>query len=211
MKKREFKDRVYSEISSISKAFSNANRLEIIDLLANGEKSVEDIALETGISIANASQHLQWLKRERLVSTNKIGHYVYYSLASSEVYWTWRSLRDLAVSVSPRIKYLVDDFRADYGGKGSYSFKEIKDRDDIVFLDVRPKDEFEKDHIPDAVSIPIDELKENLSGIPKDKLVVTYCRGMFCSYAEEAVKILQANGYNVKRLEENVMDIKQPK
>lgn len=206
MDKREFKDSVYSEISRVAKAFSNPNRLEIIDLISNGEKSVEDIALETGITIANASQHLQSLKKERLVKTIKKGHHVYYSLASTEIYWTWKSLRDLTISVSPYIGSLVNNFREVFGVEKSYSFEDVQNRKDIFLLDVRPKDEYEQGHIPKAVSIPIDSLEENLNQIPKDKLIITYCRGMFCSYAEEAVKILHNSGYNAKRLEENVID-----
>lgn len=206
MNKRAFKDSVYAEISRVAKAVSNPNRLEIIDFLANGQKCVEDIALQTGISIANASQHLQTLKRERLVKTQKKGVQVFYSLASNEVYVAWQRLRDLTLTISPYIREAIHEIRADNEYAEPITLDMIKDRGDVYLLDVRPKDEYQKGHIPDALSVPLDELNERLSEIPRDKLVVAYCRGMFCSIADEAVKILHAKGYNAKKIEESVLD-----
>lgn len=206
MDKRAFKDSVYNEISRVSKAMSNPNRLQIIDFIANGEKCVEDIALHTGISIANTSQHLQTLKRERLVKTQKKGVYVCYSLTSNEVYLVWKSLRDLTLNISPYIREAVHEIRKKNKYNVPVPIEAIERRKDVYLLDVRPKDEYDKGHIPKAFSVPIEELNERMGEIPKDKLVIAYCRGMFCSIADEAVKILHANGYNAKRIEESVLD-----
>jgi len=204
--KRELKNSIYNEIARIAKAFSNPNRLEILDFIVNGAKPVEDIALQTGISIANASQHLQILKKERLVKTSKNGNQVFYSLVSIEVYMVWKSLRDLTLSVSPHIQQTITEIRENFEYKNPLTLNEIKERKDIYLLDVRPIDEFEKGHIPQATSIPLEKLKNCLEKIPKDKLIITYCRGMFCLVADEAVKILIKNGYNAKKIEESVLD-----
>lgn len=204
--KRELKNSIYNEISRIAKAISNPNRLEILDFIANGAKPVEDIALQTGISIANASQHLQTLKKERLVKTSKKGNHVFYSLVSMEVYMAWKSLRDLTLSVSPHIKQTIAEIRDNFEYENPLTLNEINERKDIYLLDVRPIDEYEKGHIPNATSIPLEKLKNRLEEIPKDKLVITYCRGMFCLVADEAVKILIKNGYNAKKIEESVLD-----
>lgn len=206
MKTREFKDSVYNEISRIAKAMSNPNRLEIIDFLANGQKCVEDIALQTGISIANASQHLQTLRKERLVKAQKQGVHVFYSLASNEVYLAWKNLRDLSLTISPYIREAINNIRAHNEYDGPITLDKLKERGDVYLLDVRPRDEYEKGHIPNALSVPIEELNERMGEIPKDKLVIAYCRGMFCSIADEAVKMLHTKGYNAKKIEESVLD-----
>lgn len=204
MNKRDFKDSAYEEISRIAKAMSNANRLEIIDFIANGEKSVEDIALQTGISIANASQHLQTLKKERLVRIHKKGVQVFYSLASPEVYRAWKSLRDLTLALSPHIREAMDQIRISNSFDLPVALDQVKGRPDVRLLDVRPADEYRKGHLPDAISIPLEELEERLGDLPKDKLIIAYCRGMFCTLADEAVKVLQAKGYMARKIEESV-------
>ena len=206
MDKRTLKDNVYNEISRITKAISNSNRLEIIDYLANGEKCVEDIAIQTGISIANASQHLQTLKRERLVIARKVGVQVCYSLASEKVYLAWKSMRDLTFSVSPILDHIVGEHRKSNDFSLPFSLKEIQQRNDVCFLDVRPNDEYKKGHIPNSLSVPIQELTSRITEIPKDKLVIAYCRGMFCTMADEAVKVLLENGFNAKKIEENIIE-----
>lgn len=204
MNNRDFKDNAYNEISRIAKALSNPNRLEIIDFIANGEKCVEDIALQTGISIANASQHLQTLKRERLVKARKDGVQVYYSLASKEVYRAWKGLRDLALQLSPHIRQVIDQIRMSSEYDLPVTQDQLKTRKDLHFLDVRPKDEYQKGHLPEAISIPLDELEERLGDLPKDKLIIAYCRGMFCTLADEAVKTLRAKGYKARKIELSV-------
>ena len=204
MNKRDFKDNSYDEISRIAKAMSNPNRLEIIDFIANGEKCVEDIALQTGISIANASQHLQTLKKERLVKARKNGVQVFYSLGSREVYRAWKGLRDLALQLSPHVREMMDQLRISNEFDLPVTLNQIKGRSDIHLLDVRPKDEYQKGHMPKAISIPLDELEERLGDLPKEKLIIAYCRGMFCTLADEAVKILRIKGYKARKIELSV-------
>lgn len=204
MNKRDFKDNAYNEISRIVKAMSNPNRLEIIDFIVNGEKCVEDIALQTGISIANASQHLQTLKRERLVKARKDGVQVYYSLASKEVFRAWKGLRDLTLELSPHIRATIDQIRISNEYDLPVTQDQLKTRTDVRLLDVRPKDEYQKGHIPEAISIPLDELEERFGDLPKDKLIIAYCRGMFCTLADEAVKILRAKGFKARKIEVSV-------
>lgn len=206
MDKRDFKDHIFTEISRITRALSNSNRMEIIHFIANGEKSVEDIALQTGIRIANASQHLQNLKKERLVISRKIGVQVFYSLASEEVYMVWKGLRDLALHTSPFLRETVTDMKHQLNLQEPVSLEDLKDREDVFWIDVRPEDEFNKKHRPNAFSIPLETLEERLQELPKDKLIVAYCRGMFCTLANEAVQILLKHGFRAKCIEENVVE-----
>ena len=206
MDKRTFKNTVYHEISRVSKALANPVRLEIIDFIANGEKCVEEIALQLQISIANASQHLQTLKKERLVITRKEGHFIYYSLQSPEVYKAWDSLRNLTVSTSPFVNQSITEFRDTFQYDKPVSLKEITKRKDIHLLDVRPRAEYNKGKLKNAVSIPLEELADRLSELPKNKLLIAYCRGMFCTLADEAVKLLKEKGFNAKKIEESVLD-----
>ncbi|PHN02494.1 ArsR/SmtB family transcription factor [Flavilitoribacter nigricans] len=206
MRSRTFKDQVYDEISRIARAISNPRRLEIIDFIANGEKCVEDIARQTGMSIANASQHLQTLKKERLVRTEKKGVQVYYSLASREVYRAWTGLRDLTLLLSPGLRETVEQSRIANDFGHPLTLEQLSGRTDVCLLDVRPEDEFQKGHIPDAVSVPLAELEQRLPELPKDKLLIAYCRGMFCTLADEAVKLLQARGYQAGKIEISALD-----
>ncbi len=206
MNKRAYKDSAYQEISRIARALSSPNRLEIIDFIANGAKCVEDIALQTGISIANASQHLQTLKKERLVKAEKKGVQVYYTLASREVYLAWKSLRDLTLSLSPYLREAMKENRIHHDYQMPVTLHEFKDRPDVFLIDVRPKDEYDKGHLPDAISVPLSELAVRLGEIPKEKLIIAYCRGMFCSIADDAVKLLHIQGYNARKIEESVLD-----
>lgn len=204
MNKRDFKGQVYGEISRVAKAISSPRRLEIIDFIANGEKCVEDIALQTRMSFANTSQHLQTLKKERLVKVRKNGVQAYYSLASKEVYRAWKGLRDLTVALSPHARESLDQIRISNGYGLVITLDQIKGRTDVRLLDVRPKDEYQKGRLPEAISMPLGELEERIGEIPKDKLIIAYCRGMFCTLADEAVKILRAKGYKAQKIETSV-------
>jgi len=160
MDKRIFKDSVYGELSSISKALANSNRLEIIDLLAQKEFSVEEIANQTNMSIANASQHLQTLKVARLVNSVRNGHYIYYTLANESVFKFWKALREFGTERNAEIRRVVEDFRKDKGAFESVTLKDLIEREDLrdcIFLDVRPQPEFDSGTIPNAISIPADD------------------------------------------------------
>ncbi len=209
MYKREFKNKVYEELAKITKALANPHRLEIIELLAQGEFSVEQIAAQTGLSVANASQHLQVLKTSQLVDITRQGNFIHYRLANTNVFKAWKALRELGVERIATIEKLVRDFRQSKFKFESVTIDELVKKIEsgkITILDVRPEAEFNSGHIANAVSIPIDQLPKRLKELPKRKEIITYCRGPFCVYADEAVALLNKAGYKATRLEEGFPD-----
>ena len=207
MDKRTFKDEAYAAIAEAGKALASANRLEIIDLLANGEKTVEQIAAQTDISVANASRHLQILKRARLTASRRQGNHIYYWLSGRRAYAVWQALRSLALAEVPAVKTLLKDFREEMNSVGGRSYAEWPADGSVVLLDVRPAEEFAAGRLPGALSIPLPELEARLAELPHEKTIVAYCRGPFCTYADEAVRLLRAKGYDAVRLEESVLDV----
>jgi rhodanese-related sulfurtransferase/DNA-binding transcriptional ArsR family regulator len=211
MDKREFKDKVFLELARISQALGNPKRLEIIDLLAQGEKTVDKIAASTGMSVANTSQHLQVLKAGNLVSVQRKGNFISYKLSSTDVAIIYTLLRDFGTSRIAEIDKVVKEFRAGKHNLESVTIDELLNKmnlENVVLLDVRPQDEFESGHISGALSIPIEQLADRLSEISSDKTVVAYCRGPFCVFADEAVKLLHQHNFTVTRLEEGFPDWK---
>ncbi len=209
MKKREFKDRVYGELARITKSMANPHRLEIIELLAQGEFSVEQIAEQTNLPVANASQHLQVLKVAQLVDIKRQGNFIYYRLANANVFKAWKALRELGVERIATIEKLVKDFRKSKFDFESVTIDELIRKIEsgmVTILDVRPESEFNKGHIANAISIPIDQLSKRLKQLPKRTEFVAYCRGPFCVFADEAVAILIKAGYKATRLEEGYPD-----
>lgn len=207
VEKRTFKDSIYSAIAGMTKAFSSPNRLEIIDLLANGEKTVEQVALQTAITVANASQHLQVLKNARLVKSRREGTFIRYSLNGPAAYAAWRALRNLAIAQEPAVQTTLRQFRESLGSPGSAFFQQLPADALVFFLDVRPAEEYAAGHLPAAHGIPVKELPDRLDELPRDKTIITYCRGPFCTYADEAVQLLNASGFRALRLEESYLDI----
>ncbi|HAD12368.1 MAG TPA: ArsR family transcriptional regulator [Saprospirales bacterium] len=207
MEKRVFKDTIYTAIAGMAKAFAHANRLEILDLLANGEKTVEQIAAQTAVTVANASQHLQVLKQSRLVRSRRQGNFIYYVLNGSKAYEAWKALRDLAMVMEPDVKLTLQQYREEAGSVPGYHYSDISDDQDPVLLDVRPVEEFVAGHPERAYSIPMAELPERLGELPRHKTIIAYCRGPFCTFADEAVQLLKANGFQAFRLEESYLDI----
>ncbi|HRI59363.1 MAG TPA: metalloregulator ArsR/SmtB family transcription factor [Saprospiraceae bacterium] len=207
MEKRTFKDNIYNAIAGMTKAFSNANRLEILDLLANGEKTVEQIAGQTAVTVANASQHLQVLKNARVVKSRREGNYILYTLNGQKAYAAWKALRDLALEQEPMVQVTLQQFRREMDSPQSRSLEAMPGNDALMFLDVRPADEFAAGHLENALPIPIAELPKRLGELPRHKTIVAYCRGPFCTFADEAVRLLKANGFDAVRLEENHLDI----
>ncbi|MBC7759503.1 MAG: metalloregulator ArsR/SmtB family transcription factor [Phormidesmis sp. FL-bin-119] len=211
MEKREFKDKVFTELARVTGALGNPRRLEIIDLLANGEKTVEKIANATGISIANASQHLQVLKTGNLVEVKRQANYIYYRLASVEVLQIWTLLRDFGTSRIAEIERVVREFRTEKNSLQSVTASELLSKiqiENVILLDVRPQEEYEAGHIDGAVCIPIEQLTERLSELPLNMEVIAYCRGPFCVFADEAIQILRNGNYSASRLEEGFADWK---
>jgi len=209
MNKRAFKDKVYTELARITKAMANPHRLEIIELLAQGDFSVEQIATQTNLSVANASQHLQVLKTAQLVDITRQGNFIHYRLANVNVFKTWKALRELGVEQIATVEKLVNDFRQSRFTFESITIDELVEKlkhEKITLVDVRPESEFHKGHILNALSIPIDQLKDRLKELPKRTQIIAYCRGPFCVFADEAVAILTEAGYKAKRLEEGFPD-----
>lgn len=204
-KHRAFKDQLFEQFARVGRALANPHRLEIIDLLAQGERSVEDLAREAAMSVANTSRHLQELKAARLVEVRREGHYGYYRLADEGVYGVWRAMRELGEARLAEIDRLVGTYLTDRESLEAVCVKELLRRTregDVVVLDVRPEEEYRAGHIPGARSVPMERLEAYLEEIPKDREVVAYCRGPYCVFSDEAVKLLEARGYRASRLTE---------
>ncbi len=203
MKHREFKDRLYEELGRVAKAIDSPRRLELIDLLAQGERSVEDLAAETMLSMANTSQHLQVLRGARLVETRKEGLRVYYRLAQPEVHGVARAVRGLAKARLAEVDQLVQTHLESRDELEPVPRQELLRRvraGRAVVIDVRPPDEYRAGHIPGALSIPLGELDNRLGELPARKEIVAYCRGPYCVMAYEAVARLRARGRRARRL-----------
>lgn len=204
-----FKSSVYKEMADITKALGNPNRLEIIDLLAQGPASVEYISEHTKLSTANASQHLQVLKNSKLVTTERQGKYIYYSLSGNQVFQVWCALRRLGFSQNAELARLVSDYRENRESLETITSEELMSKlgdDEVVVIDVRPKHEYELSHIKNAKSLPKSELQKELDKIPKDKKIVAYCRGPLCVMADDVIELLKQKGYDAARLEKGFPD-----
>ena len=207
--KRQFKDQLYEQFARIGKALANPHRLELLELLAQGERTVEDLARETVLPIANASQHLQILRAAQLVEARRDGLYAYYRLADERVFRAWQALRDLGQSQLAEIDRLTRSFVQDRSILQPVSadelLKRLTDGTSIV-LDVRPTLEYQSGHIQGARSIPIDELAARLKELPRNRAVIAYCRGPFCMFADEAVALLRKHGYEAFRFVDGLPD-----
>ncbi len=208
MEKRAFKDRIYASVAGMTKAFGHGNRLEILDLLANGEKTVEQVAAQTAISFANASRHLQVLKQARLVSARRSGHHLYYSLLGPHAYGAWKALLTLALEQEPVVQLTLRHYRQSVGAPHGITLATLSTLEHPYLVDVRPIDEFAAGSLPGAVSIPIGELAGQLAALPRDRPIVAYCRGVFCTFADEAVQLLRAHGFDAVRLAEGYPDLR---
>jgi rhodanese-related sulfurtransferase/predicted transcriptional regulator len=206
---RTFKDPLFDQFARIGKAVANPHRLELLDLLAQGERRVEDLAGETALSVANASQHLQALRQAGLVATRRAGTSIYYRLADERVFRLWQAIREVGEARLAEIDRLTQTFltdRAQFEAVDATTLLRRLGEGDVVVLDVRPEREFRAGHIPDARSIPIDELGERLHELPRDREIVAYCRGPYCVFSDEAVALLRARGYDARRLDVGLPD-----
>ncbi len=208
---RLFKDSIYEQFSRIGKAVSSPKRLELLDLLCQGERTVDVLAKETGLTVANASQHLQVLRAARLVEAEKVGLFVTYRLADNAVCEFFRTMRLLAESRLAEVEQIKRRFLEGKEGMEPVDREALIKRvreGTVTVLDVRPTEEYQAGHIPGAISIPLKEIKRHLSELPHDQEIVAYCRGPYCVLAMEAVEILRAKGFNAVRLEEGIQDLR---
>ena len=207
--RRNQKNRLYQEFARVAQALASPARIEVLDLLAQGEKTVEAIAAACELALKNASAHLRVLRSARLVETRREGTYVYYRLANPAVIALIRQVQALARDRLAEVDRAADAYLQDRAGLEPVSVKELRERvrnGDTIVLDVRPPDEYEAGHLPGALSIPLGELKKRLRELPSGREVVAYCRGPYCVYAVEAVAILRKAGFNARRTEIGVPD-----
>jgi len=205
MRDRAFKERLYSQFARLGKALASPARLELLDVLAQGERSVDDLARETALSLANASAHLQVLHRAHLVVNRKEGLRVYYRLADPAVVRLWLALRTAGERQFAEIDRLVATYLQGRQGLEAVSRDHLRRRlsaGATVVLDVRPAVEYRQGHIAGARSIPVDELDARLDELNSDQEIVAYCRGPYCVYADEAVALLRARGFAATRYDE---------
>lgn len=200
---RTFKNRLYGQFALIGKALASPHRLELLELLAQGERTVDSLATETGLSLANTSQHLQALRQASLVESRKQGLFVHYSLADPKVFELCTAVRSVAERRLAELERVVRDYFGDRSDAEAVRMEELLDRarsTDVVILDTRPANEYAAGHIAGAVSMPVDGLQKRLGQLPKGKEYVAYCRGPYCVYADRAVEMLRASGRRARRL-----------
>jgi len=206
---RAIKDHLYEQVARIGKAVSSPKRLELMEVLCQGEKPVEDLASAVAISVKLASAHLKVLKSARLVDTRREGKNIFYRLADIQVGNLWVSLRTLAEERLLELQVAIKELASHPGELAPMNRRKLlaqARRGDIVVIDVRPEAEYRTAHLPHARSIPLSELKARLDEIPKNKPVVAYCRGPFCLMAGEAVSVLRKKGYEAARFEDGVAE-----
>jgi rhodanese-related sulfurtransferase len=206
---REFKDRLFGQFARVGKALASPRRLEIVDLLAQGERPVEEIARETAMSVASASQHLQALKAARMVEVRREGLYAHYRLADEDVFRAWQAVRALGKSRLAEVDQIVEVYLEDRDALEIVNATELMERlsdGSVVVLDVRPEQEYRAGHIPGALSVTLDALEAALQTLPRDREMVAYCRGPYCVFSDEAVAFLRSRGYRARRLREGLPD-----
>src|SRR5258707_12696604 len=207
--KRAFKNHLYEQFARIGKALSSAHRLELLEVLAQGEHSVEELAQETGMAVANASQHLQVLRAAQLVEVRPEGVYIYYRLADERGFGLWQAMREVGEARIAEIERIVQTYLHERTLLQPISAEELRQRlseGEVILLDVRPVEEYQASHLPGAFSIPVTDLEARLPELPRGKEIVAYCRGPYCVFADEAVALVDDNRYPARRLEHGLSD-----
>lgn len=207
--KRQFKNLLYEQFARIGKALSNGHRLELLEVLAQGEHSVEVLAQETGTTVANASQHLQVLRAAQLVEVRREGVYLYYRLADEQVFTLWQTMRQVGEARVAEIDRIVQTYLHDRSHLEPINALDLIQRlneGNMILLDVRPVEEYAAGHLPGAISLPVAELEAHLSELSTGREVVAYCRGPYCVFADEAVTLLRSKGYQARRLQQGLPD-----
>jgi rhodanese-related sulfurtransferase len=206
---RKFKDSMYEQLARLGKALAAPKRVELLELLCQGPRTVESLAGEASISVANASQHLQVLRAARLVDAEKKGLFVEYRLAAEDVGSFFLALRGLAESRLTEVRQIAREYFEERGALEPVAGDELLRRvraGDVTVLDVRPVEEYRAGHIPGAVSIPVGDLTARMGELKKRREIVAYCRGPYCVMAIEAVELLRKKGFKAQRIEQGVMD-----
>ena len=202
MSSSEAKSALFEAIAMMGKAFASPVRLELLDLLAQAPRTVDEIARASGQSTANTSQHLQALHAAGMVTRAREGTSVRYALAGQEALSLWLALRDASVARLAEVERAARDYLGEpVETIGSEELRERLARGDAILIDVRPQEEYEAGHIDGALSVPIAELEKRLAELPADREIVAYCRGPLCAYAHEAVRLLTSAGHTARRLE----------
>ena len=202
---RDFKNSLYGQFARIGKALASPHRLEMLELLAQGERTVESLASEIGLSLANASQHLQALRQATLVDSRKDGLFVFYRLSDPAVFDLSKAIRTVAEYQLADLERLVREHFGDRSDAEPVEIDELLKRarsKKVVVLDTRPSNEYAAGHIAGALSVPVDDLQRQLRQLPKEKEYVAYCRGPYCVYADRAVDFLRSHGRRARRLRE---------
>ena len=196
---------MFEQFAQVAKALSHAHKLELLELLAQGERSVESLANVAGLTVANTSRHLQQLRRAGLIASRKEGLYVFYRVAGNDVIDLLRSLRRTGQRHISDVNDVVIGYFKDRDSLEAVSRKELlkRSKDGLVtVLDVRPSEEYDVGHIPGALNVPLDEIEHHLANLPSDEEIIAYCRGEYCVLAFEAVAALRKRGFTARRLEE---------
>jgi rhodanese-related sulfurtransferase len=206
---RAVKTQLYAQLARLSKALAHPRRLELVDLLAQGERTVDQLARETDMSVANTSRHLQILLAARLVTVRRAGLYAHYRLAGPPAFRLWQAVRDLGRASLAELDRLLQAYRRHPSALEPVTAAELRARlraGTVVLIDVRPEQEFRAGHIPGALSMPLDTLRARLRRLPRHREIIAYCRGPFCLFADQAVALLARHGFKARRLEDGVPD-----
>lgn len=205
------KEQVYQELSRVTHAISNPKRMELIDVLSQKGYSVEELSKEIAMSIASTSQHLQVLKSVKLVETQRHGNFIIYSITDDSVLRLVSAVKELGFRKIAEIERLIGDYKTDKNILESITLDDLlvkSKKEKVMLIDVRPEDEYNAGHIPNAVSIPLAQLKKRLNELPKNKTIIAYCRGPLCVMSADAVKILNDRKFKAIRMEEGYVEWK---
>ncbi len=211
MSASSIKEQVYQELSRVTHAISNSKRMELIDVLSQKGYSVEELSKEIAMSVASTSQHLQVLKLVKLVETQRQGNFIIYSITDDSVLRLVSAVKELGYRKIAEIERLIGDFKADKNILESITLDDLiakSKKEKVMLIDVRPEEEYNAGHIPNAVSIPLAQLKKRLSELPKNKTIIAYCRGPLCVMSADAVKILNQKKFKAIRMEDGFVEWK---
>jgi len=205
---RKAKDALFGELAAVGKALANPKRLELLDLLAQGPRSVDDLTNAAGLGLSTCSAHLQTLRQAGLVTSVRDGKRIVYRLSGTDVAGLWDGLRRVAERHRPHASVALRSYLGpeDTEAVATDDLLRWAGRGDVVILDVRPEPEYRAAHFPGAVHIPLDELAGRLAELPRDREVIVYCRGRYCVFASDAVRLLDGNGIRARRAAEGMLE-----